>query len=207
MQINSQQGGFMTCSPRSVEGDEGSADRWKDTAFSAKYALIVSAQISHPHLLHLSLPAVTAHSATAALIHPLVMHPSIHYLFTPSNPLDWVRRLLKGRPHSHAPRSILFHQHLCMFFLYALQYLCVGLVVLAVVGGGIGAVWGCGRSCRAVGEGARALGDNGSDGGAVHPGARLSSLGFTPHWSWAAEEGTMMEQTQWVRSYIADTTL
>lgn len=65
--------------------------------------------------------------------------------------------------------------------MYALQYLCVGLVVLAVVGGGISAVWSCGCSCRAVGVGARALGDDGSDRGAVHPGARLSSLGFTPH--------------------------
>lgn len=63
----------------------------------------------------------------------------------------------------------------------ALQYLRVGLVVLAVVGGGIGGVWSRGCSCRAVGEGAGALGDDGRDGGAVHPGASLPSLGFTPH--------------------------
>ena len=62
-----------------------------------------------------------------------------------------------------------------------MQYLCVGLVVLAVVSGGITAVWSCGCSCGAVREGAGALGDDGSNRGAVHPGARLSSLSFTPH--------------------------
>ncbi len=61
------------------------------------------------------------------------------------------------------------------------QYLCVGLVVLAVVSGGISAVWSCGCSCRAVGEGGGALGDDGSNRGAVEPRAGLSSLSFAPH--------------------------
>lgn len=40
-------------------------------------------------------------------------------------------------------------------------YLCVGLVVLAVISGGVGAVGSCGRSRGAVSEGARALGGGG----------------------------------------------
>lgn len=60
-------------------------------------------------------------------------------------------------------------------------YLRVGLVVLAVVGGGISAVWGSGGSSRTVGEGAGALGGHGSNRAAVHAGARLSCLGFAAH--------------------------
>lgn len=77
--------------------------------------------------------------------------------------------------------SITISLHLCLVCVCVLQYLRVGLVVLAVVSGGISAVWSCGCSCRAVGEGAGALGDDGSNRAAVHPGARLSSLGFTPN--------------------------
>lgn len=70
-------------------------------------------------------------------------------------------------------------------------YLCVGLVVLAVVGGGIAAVRSRGCSCGGVREGAGVLGGDGSDRAAVDPGARLSTLGFTPHRTWAAQEGGM----------------
>lgn len=63
----------------------------------------------------------------------------------------------------------------------SVTHLRVGLVVLAVVSGGIRAVRGCGCRCRAVGEGGGALGDDGRDGGTVHPGARLPALGFTGH--------------------------
>lgn len=84
-------------------------------------------------------------------------------------------------PHIHASITVFLHFHACAVCLSVQWYLCVGLVVLAVVSGGIGAVWSCGCSCRAVGEGAGALGDNRSDRGAVHSGTSLSPLGFTPH--------------------------
>lgn len=70
MQTNSQQGGFMTCSQWSVEREEGSTDRWEDTVFSAKSSLILSAQISHPHPLHLPASCSYSLAVTAALIYP-----------------------------------------------------------------------------------------------------------------------------------------
>lgn len=54
MQTNSQQGGSMTCSEWSVKTEEGSGDRWKDTALSAKilsHSVCPNIQ-THPHLLH-----------------------------------------------------------------------------------------------------------------------------------------------------------
>jgi len=77
--------------------------------------------------------------------------------------------------------TVNFHPSLPVY-LYERRYLCVGLVVLAVVGGGVGAVLGGGRGRRrAVGEGGGALGDDGSYRAAVHPGAaRLPSVDFPP---------------------------
>lgn len=50
-----------------------------------------------------------------------------------------------------------------------LRYLCVCLVVLAVISGGIGTVRSCSRRCGAVSEGAGALGGDGGSWSAVDP--------------------------------------
>lgn len=78
----------------------------------------------------------TAHSVTATLVYPPVTG---HLTFQ-----------TETCEKAHTPhRSVL--------------YLCVGLVVLAVVGGGIAAVRSCGCSRGGVREGAGVLGDDGSD--------------------------------------------
>lgn len=106
----------MTCSERRVEREEGSRDRWKDTAFSAKSSLILSVQISIP-ISSISLPPiVTAHSVTAVLIYPLIMYPSIDDIFShhpslshfkPSNPQY---NCEQADPHP----SIYPHMYLCV---------------------------------------------------------------------------------------------
>lgn len=54
------------------------------TALPAKSSLILSVQISKPILISSTSlpPLVTAHSVTAALIHPLIMYQSSHHLFS-----------------------------------------------------------------------------------------------------------------------------
>lgn len=103
-----------------------------------------------------------------------------------------IDHLLSHYPSLSRSRSRQNYIHLSIFlshvFIFILQYLCVGLVVLAVVSGSISAVWGCGCSCRTVGEGAWALGGNRSHRATVDPGARLSPLGFTPHWPWGRKK-------------------
>lgn len=58
---------------------------------------------------------------------------------------------------------------LCRVCVGGLRYLCVRLVVLAVISGGVGTVRRCSRRCRAVSEGAGALGGHGSSWRAVDP--------------------------------------
>lgn len=120
--------------------------------------------------------------AALSLLHPsirsLCIHPSVIYSYPHAVEAE-SDECKTGRPGTPCEcRRIFLCVRVCPS---TLQYLRVGLVVLAVVGGGIGGVWSRGCSCRAVGEGAGALGDDGRDGGAVHPGASLPSLGFTPH--------------------------
>lgn len=162
----------MTCSQQRVKREERSTDRWK--VFSAKSSLIVSGK--YPILIpSTSLSPVL--TLSAALNFPPLIVASIHHPSILSHIFDQ-RRPADSIPSDFSP--YLSHLDLHIYCVCVLQYLCVGLVVLAVVGGGISAVWCCGCSCCTVGEGAGVLGSDGSHRGAVHPRTRLSSLGFTP---------------------------
>lgn len=84
--------------------------------------------------------------------------------------------------------------------IWFLQYLCVGLVVLGEVRGGVRAVRSRSRDRRAVGEWGRALGDHRSDRVPVHPSAWLSSLRLVSHRVWKQEKNKT--QYVWVHIYM-----
>ncbi len=170
------------------------------TALSAK---ILSHSVclnihTHRHLFHL--PASHSYSSPClCCTHPSTHYASIHHLFSQHPSFSHFRPSITQNNSEQAENNACIYWNISYLYsilvqrLYVLRYLCVGLVVLAVVSGGISAVWSCGCSRGAVGEGAGALGDDGSNWGAVQPRASLSSLGFTPHRPWAAEEGDMKE--------------
>ncbi len=114
----------MTCSEWSVEREEGSRDRWKDTVLSAKSSLILSVQISIPILISSTSPPplVTAHSVTAALIYLLVIYPSIDHTFSHHPSLShisgWVtlNTIVNRQTHVHPSITIFPHLYLCAVY-------------------------------------------------------------------------------------------
>lgn len=141
----------MTCSEWSGEREEGSEDRWKDTALSAKSSLILSVQIfipilisSPPFLSQLQLTLSLPHSS----IHSLCIHPSIIYsaIICLSHILGRVTlKTMVNRQAHHASTNIFFsfaslNRCVCMSYstcvqawLYWLQSVEVSVLYGAVV--------------------------------------------------------------------------